>query len=119
MRVVDIGGMVHTFAGTGVDGFAGDGGPATAAQLSRVTDVAVAPDGSVYIADTENSCVRLVTPAGIMTTFAGTCGQSGFTGDGGPAAAALLNRPSGLEIAPSGAVYIADTHNQRVRIVHN
>lgn len=119
VRVVDTAGIVHTFAGTGVDGFAGDGGPATAAQLSRVTDVAVAPDGSVYIADTENSCVRLVTPAGIMTTFAGTCGQPGFSGDGGPAGAALLDRPSGLEIAPSGAIYIADTHNQRVRVVHN
>jgi sugar lactone lactonase YvrE len=119
VRVVDTAGIVHTFAGTGVDGFAGDGGPASAAQLSRVTDVAVAPDGSVYIADTENSCVRLVTPAGIMTTFAGTCGQPGFAGDRGPAAAALLDRPSGVEIAPSGAIYIADTHNQRVRVVHN
>ena len=119
VRVIDAARIVHTFAGTGVNGFAGDGGPAAAAQLSRVTDVAVAPDGAVYIADTENSCVRLVTPAGIMTTFAGVCGHAGFAGDGGAAAAALLDRPSGVEIAPTGDIYIADTHNQRVRVVYH
>jgi len=118
VRVIDEAGIIHTFAGTGANGFQGDGGPAAAAQLSRVTDVAVAPDGSVFIADTENSCIRLVTPAGIMTTFAGVCGSPGFAGDGGPAGAALLDRPSGVEIAPSGDIYIADTHNQRVRVVH-
>jgi len=118
VRLIDTAGIIHTFAGTGVDGFQGDGGPAAAAQLSRVTDVAVAPDGSVFIADTENSCIRMVTPAGIMTTFAGVCGQGGFAGDGGPAAAALLDRPYGIEIAPTGDIFIADTHNQRVRVVH-
>jgi sugar lactone lactonase YvrE len=119
VRMIDGAGIIHTFAGTGVDGFAGDGGPAAAAELSRVTDVAVAPDGSVYIADTENSCIRMVTPAGIMTTFAGVCGQAGFAGDGGPAAGSLLDRPYGIEIAPTGDLYIADTHNQRVRVVYH
>lgn len=117
VRLIDTAGIIHTFAGTGVNGYAGDGGPANQAQLGRSTDVAVAPDGSVYIADTENSCIRVVAPTGILTTFAGVCGQRGFAGDDGPAAAALLDRPSGVEVAPSGDVYIADTHNQRVRVV--
>ena len=75
-------------------------------------------DGSIYIADTDNSCVRLVTPDGIISTFAGQCGQRGFAGDHGPPAAALLDRPSGVEIGPAGEVYIADTHNQRIRVIY-
>ena len=118
VRQIDANGIVHTFAGVGVDGFLGDGGPATAAQLSRVSDVAIMADGTVLIADTENSCVRAVSPFGIISTFAGVCGQEGFAGDGGPASAALLDRPYGVEVAPSGDVYIADTHNQRVRVVY-
>jgi len=117
VRLIDTAGIIHTFAGTGVNGFAGDGGPANQAQLGRSTDVAVGPDGAVYIADTENSCIRVVAPSGILTTFAGTCGQRGFAGDDGPAAAALLDRPYGVEVSPTGDVYIADTHNQRVRVV--
>jgi hypothetical protein len=117
VRMIDTAGIIHTFAGTGVDGYAGDGGPANQAQLGRATDVAVAADGSIYIADTENSCIRVVAPTGILTTFAGVCGQRGFAGDDGPAAAALLDRPYGVEVAPTGDVYIADTHNQRVRVV--
>jgi hypothetical protein len=117
VRMIDTAGMIHTFAGTGANGFAGDGGPANQAELGRSTDVAVGPDGSVYIADTENSCIRVVAPSGILTTFAGQCGQRGFAGDDGPAAAALLDRPYGVEVAPTGDIYIADTHNQRVRVV--
>jgi hypothetical protein len=118
LRRIDPSGNIDTFAGTGVWGFAGDGGPATSAQLGRVADVAVGADGSIYIADTDNSCVRLVTPDGTISTFAGQCGQRGFAGDHGPAASALLDRPSGVEIGPSGEVYIADTHNQRIRVVN-
>lgn len=117
IRLIDTVGMIHTFAGTGVNGFAGDGGPANQAQLGRSTDVAVGPAGEIYIADTENSCIRVVAPSGILTTFAGQCGQGGFAGDDGPAAAALLDRPYGVEVSPTGDVYIADTHNQRVRVV--
>ncbi len=118
LRRIDPSGNIDTFAGTGVWGFAGDGGPATSAQLGRLTDVAVGADGSIYIADTDNSCVRVVTPDGIISTFAGQCGVRGFSGDHGPPAAALLDRPSGVEIGPAGDVYIADTHNQRIRVVH-
>jgi hypothetical protein len=118
VRKIDPSGIINTFAGTGDWGFAGDGGQATAAQLGRLSDVAVGADGRVYIADTDNSCVRVVTPDGIISTFAGQCGQRGFAGDSGAATAALLDRPSGVEIGPQGEVYVADTHNQRIRVVY-
>ena len=110
-------GIITTFAGTGEWGFAGDGGPAAAAQLGRLADVAIGADGRIYVADSDNDCVRVVTPDGIIATFAGRCGQAGFAGDGGPATAALLDRPSGVEVGRQGEVYIADTHNQRIRVV--
>ncbi|MES1172184.1 MAG: hypothetical protein ABUL77_03015 [Bacteroidota bacterium] len=117
VRRIDSSGVVSTFAGNGTWGYGGDGGPARDGVLGRLADVAVGPDGSVYIADTDNSCVRVVTPDGTLNTFAGLCARRGSTGDNGPAASALLDRPYGVEVAPSGDVYIADTHNQRVRIV--
>ncbi|HEY7376801.1 MAG TPA: serine/threonine protein kinase, partial [Polyangia bacterium] len=111
-------GNIATVAGTGEWGFAGDGGAATAAQLGRLTDVAIGADGRVYIADSDNDCVRVLTPDGIIATFAGRCGQEGFAGDGAPATEALLDRPAGVEVGPRGEVYIADTHNQRIRVVY-
>ena len=118
LRRIDMpSGIIHTVAGTGVWGYAGDGGPATEAQLGRLSDVAVGPDGSVYIADTDNDCVRVISPAGMISTFAGQCGVEGFAGDNAPARQALLNRPYGVEVSPAGEVYIADTHNQRIRVV--
>jgi len=117
LRRVDPAGLASTVAGTGTWGFAGDGGPALAAQLGRLSDVAVAPDGRIFIADTDNDCVRVITTDGNIATFAGQCGTAGFMGDGGPATAALLDRPFGVEVAPDGRVFIADTHNQRIRVV--
>ena len=117
VRRIDPTGVIETFAGTGTWGYAGDGGLAREAQLGRVADVAVGSDGSVYIADTDNSCVRVVSPDGVIATFAGRCGQGGFAGNDSPATEALLDRPYGVEVAPTGDVYIADTHNQRVRMV--
>jgi DNA-binding beta-propeller fold protein YncE len=117
VRRIDPAGVITTFAGTGTWGFAGDGGPAVSAQLGRLADLAVGADGRVFIADTDNDCVRVVTPDGLIATFAGRCGEAGFAGDDGPATAALLDRPSGVEIGRQGEVYIADTHNQRIRVV--
>jgi outer membrane protein assembly factor BamB len=117
LRRVDPAGLASTVAGTGTWGFAGDGGPALAAQLGRLSDVAVAPDGRIFIADTDNDCVRVITTDGNIATLAGQCGTAGFMGDGGPATAALLDRPFGVEVAPDGRVFIADTHNQRIRVV--
>jgi sugar lactone lactonase YvrE len=118
VRKIDTTGIVTTVAGNGELGRAGDGGPATAAQLSRVGDVAVGPDGALYIADTENNCVRVVAPDGIIGTAAGVCGQRGFAGDGGPATEALLDRPYGLTVDAGGNLHIADTHNDRIRVVY-
>lgn len=116
-RIDRASGLIDTYAGNGTWGFAGDGGPARDAQLGRLTDVAVGPDGAVYIADTDNDCVRVVAPSGIISTFAGVCGKRGFSGQNGPATEARLNRPYGVEVSASGDVYIADTHNNRVRVV--
>ena len=98
-------------------GYSGDGGPATEAMLDTPSDVAVGPDGSVYVADTENSCIRVIDPDGIIDTFAGVCGERGFSGDTGPANEALLNRPFGVEVDADGLVYISDTYNSVIRVV--
>lgn len=117
VRRIGADGVVTTVAGTGEPGTGGDGGPATAARLSSPSDVAVGPDGTLYVADTGSSCVRAIDVSGVITTLAGRCGERGLAGDGGPPGDALLDRPLGLEIAPDGHVLIADTHNQRVRMV--
>lgn len=117
VRMIDTSGMVITVAGTGTAGFAGDGGPAEAAQLSNPTDLEIGADGTLYIADTRNSCVRAVYTDGTIGTAAGVCGQSGFGGDGGDATDALLDRPYGIELDREGNLYIVDTYNHRIRIV--
>lgn len=109
--------IIHTFAGTGEHGYSGDGGPATAAKLSGIRDVDVGPDGTIYIADTDNHCIRAVDAAGNISTVAGVCGQSGYAGDGGPATEALFYDPFGIEVAEDGTLYIADTYNNVIRRV--
>lgn len=113
-------GSVSIFAGSG-GGFSGDGGPATAAGLSEPVSVAVAPDGSVLIADRANHRIRKVTTDGIISTVAGS-GETGYTaggyaGDGGPATEALLRLPRAVAVAPDGSFFIADSYNERVRRV--
>lgn len=95
-------------------GYGGDGGPATDAMLNYPADLAVGSDGTIYIADAYNHCVRAVDPDGTIQTFAGVCGEQGFEGDFGPATEALLNTPFGVEVDLDGVVYIADTYNSRV-----
>jgi len=111
-----LGTVITTAAGNGTSGFSGDGGPATQAAFGFVGGVAVAPDGSLHIADANNTRIRRVAPHGIITTVAGT-GTFGFSGDGGPAAQAALANPSGVAVAPDGSLYIADTRNNRIRRV--
>jgi serine/threonine-protein kinase len=117
LRRIDPAGMISTVAGNGSWGYAGDGGPATEAKLGRLSDVAIGPDGRIYIADTDNDCVRVITTDGTISTFAGQCAKRGFSGDKGPATLAQLNRPYGVAIGPSGELFIADTHNNRIRVV--
>jgi len=114
VRKVSPTGIITTFAGNGQARFAGDGGTAFNASLNIPWDVTVDAGGNVYIADAGNNRVRKVDSSGTISTFAGT-GIDGFSGDGGPAAQAALNFPWGLATDPSGAVYIADRANNRVR----
>ena len=116
VRKVTLAGIITTVAGNGTPGFSGDGGLAAAAQLNWPKDVATDANGNLYIADTGNSTIRKVTPAGIITTIAGNS-SSGFSGDGGLATNAQLNQPSGVAVDGTGSVYISDTYNFRVRRV--
>ncbi len=110
-------GLVTTVAGTGIDGFSGDGGAATSAAMAFPRGVAVDEAGNVYIADSNNSRIRKVTVAtGVITTVAGT-GARAFSGDGGPATRAALSSPTGVAVDGAGNLYIADYHNSRIRKV--
>src|SRR5215208_4674453 len=91
VRKVTAAGVISTFAGTGTAGLSGDGGAATSARLNAPADVAIDAAGNVYIADSGNSRIRKVTPAGIISTYAGTI--SGYSGDGGQASVARLTSP--------------------------
>lgn len=114
VRMIASDGTITTVAGDGAAGFGGDGGPATAAQLHDPAGVAVNSLGTIFIADSDNNRIRKVTAAGIISTVAGT-GTAGFSGDGGPGAAAELNYPTGVAIDAQGSLYIADTSNHRIR----
>jgi sugar lactone lactonase YvrE len=117
VRRIDSSGVITTIAGSGRVGYAGDGGPATAARLSTGPEhVEVDQDGRVYIEDTGNHCIRMVDLDGTITTIVGV-GEPGFRGDGGPARSALLQQPSGMTLTPDGVLYIADSANNRVRRV--
>jgi sugar lactone lactonase YvrE len=108
-------GILTPFAGTGTQGYTGDGGAAAAAKLKQPQDVVIAVNGDIYIADTSNHVVRRVAAAtGVITTVAGT-GSSGYSGDGGAATAATFNAPESLAITAAGDVYVADTGNHVVR----
>jgi DNA-binding CsgD family transcriptional regulator/ribosomal protein S11 len=105
---------IVTVAGSGDAGFAGDGGAAISARFDSPQALAVASDGSIFIADTLNNRIRRVDPQGIVTTVAGS-GEPGFSGDDGPAVTARLNAPSGVAIGFLHHVLIADTGNNRIR----
>ncbi|MFI5148971.1 MAG: T9SS type A sorting domain-containing protein [Bacteroidia bacterium] len=105
---------ISTIAGNGIPGFSGDGSSATSAQLDSLSGVAIDAAGNIYIADNSNNRIRKVSPAGLITTIAGT-GTGGYGGDGGPATSALLNFPNGIALDGAGNIYIADGSNNRVR----
>ena len=113
-RVDAVTGTISTVAGVGGGGFGGDGGPARSAQLNRPHGLAVAPDGTVFFADTFNNRIRRIDPTGAIATVAGT-GVAGFAGDSGPAAAAELNSPVDVSLGPDGSLYVADYSNNRIR----
>ncbi len=111
-------GGISTYAGTGTQGYSGDGGAATAARLNDPEGAAaVAANGDLYLADTDNSAIRKIAFAtGIITTVAGT-GSPGYTGDGGAATSAKIKTAEDVAIAANGDIYIADTGNHVIRKV--
>ncbi len=117
-------GIITTIAGSGNPSYTGDGGPAASATLSGPGDVAFDGAGNLYIADSGNGVIRMITAAtGVITTVAGNnggtvCGSAGnAVGDGCPASQATLNQPEGVTLDASANVYIADTNNHRIREV--
>ena len=109
-------GVLSTVAGTGTAGFSGDGGAAMAAQLDSPAAVAVDANENIFIADTGNNRVRLITPDGNIATVAGT-GDAAYNGDSGAALSIALFNPGGLALDGQGNVWIADTGNNRVRLM--
>jgi mucin-19 len=116
IRKITSNGIITTVAGNGVPGFSGDGGPAVIAQISNPVGLATDTAGNLFIADSNNHRIRMVTPTGVITTVAGS-GDAGFSGDGGPAGSAKLNHPTGVAIDSSGNIFIADSDNNRIRRV--
>lgn len=114
VRKVVTGGKVRTVAGSGVPGYSGDGGPATESSLNRPSDVCIAKDGSIIIADVNNHAIRKVRPDDNIETIAGN-GVPGFSGDGGRSEEAQLNKPWGIACSPDGEILIADSRNHRIR----
>ena len=118
IRRISHDGTINTVAGNGIGCcIAGDGGPATSAQLYVPTGIAVDNGGNVFVADTFNNRVRKIDPTGVITTYAGTGTPFPVSGDGGPATSARLAWPTGLRLDSSGNLYIADAGNMRVRKV--
>ncbi|PJA25697.1 MAG: hypothetical protein COX57_02035, partial [Alphaproteobacteria bacterium CG_4_10_14_0_2_um_filter_63_37] len=117
IRKIDRNGIITTVAGTGAFAYSGDGGPAINAALRRPQDLDFGPDGSIYIADTENHTIRKIDSNGIITTIAGTGSWGYLGGDGGPATATPLRWPGSLSVGPDGSIYFVDTFNHAVRRV--
>ncbi|MGW5615510.1 NHL domain-containing protein [Streptomyces sp. NPDC003877] len=116
VRKVTPDGQISTVAGNGSAGAGGDGGPAVSAQLNRPHAVVVDGAGALYIAEFGSHRIRKVAADGTISTVAGT-GAAGFGGDGGPAASAKLNGPTGVAVDSMGTLYVADYVNHRIRAV--
>ena len=116
VRKISTAGIITTVAGNGFVGYIGNGGPASAASLHSPAGVSVDSAGNLYIADKLNHVVRKVTPAGIISTFAGG-GLPGYGGDGGMATNALFNYPTGVTTDTAGNVFVADRFNSRIRVI--
>lgn len=112
VRMVNSSGLISTVVGTGVAGFSGDGGPATAAKLVAPIGLACHPMGGLIMGDAER--IRTISASGIINTIAGT-GISGFSGDGGMAAAAKIFGPSDFAYDAAGNLYFSDENNHRIR----
>jgi streptogramin lyase len=110
-------GVIHLVAGTGAKGFTGDGGPAKDATLNGPKGISVGPNGNVYIADTENHAIRMIDVKKETIELVAGTGQRGDNSESNPTKAQLA-RPHGIFVATDGAIFIGDTENQRVRVIH-
>jgi sugar lactone lactonase YvrE len=119
IRKIDTSGIITTVAGTGTSGFSGDGGPATAARLYSPTDICFDINGNMIIADRDNHAIRRINSSGIIERIAGIGGflNYGFTGDGGAATAAKLNKPQSVSVDSAGNIYFSDYSNKRIRSI--
>jgi sugar lactone lactonase YvrE len=115
-KVTQSSGLISTLAGNGTKSFSGDGGEAGSATLATPRGVSTAADGSIYLADSDNQRIRNISASGTITTTAGD-GEQGFLGDTGPASQAVLDTPHAVAAFSSGVVAVADTNNQRVRMI--
>ena len=113
IRKVNTSGIITTAAGTGTAGFSGDGGAATAAKLDGPNGIAIDASGNMFIADFYNCRIRKISPAGVITSIAGT-GTPGYTGDGGPASAAQLGHVVSVKISGTD-IYVVDSNASVVR----
>ena len=109
-------GPLRRLAGTGIRGYAGDGGPAPAARISEPRGLAINGESSIFFADSGNNRIRMISKDGVISTIAGS-GALGFGGDTGPASGAQLAFPSAVSADPSGNIFVADTGNARIRIL--
>lgn len=105
---------IHTFAGTGEQGFSGDGGPATAAKIDNPFGVVRGPDGDIYYCEYTGQRIRKITADGKIHTVGGS-GKTGYSGDGGPALKATLNRPHEIRFDKHGDLYMTDMSNHAIR----
>ena len=116
LRRIDADGIITTVAGTGAQGYSGDGGPAIECEFNGPKAIRCDAAGNVLIVDTENHAIRKYhADSGIISTVAG--GHEGPDGDGGAAVGAGLARPHGVVVDGDGAMYIADSENHRIRVV--
>jgi sugar lactone lactonase YvrE len=99
---------------SGAAGFAGDGGPAASAKFSQVVGIVMDAAGNMYVSDTGNAVIRMITPTGTITTIAGTPNKRGFSTNNGTALGARLVNPHLLAISNTGIIYAADTDGNRV-----
>ena len=118
IRKVTAAGIITTVAGTGAWGSRGDGGVATSAQLAAPRGVAVDQAGNIFLADSGNDVIRIVTTDGIISRVAGN-GTRGLSGDNGPATSAQLSYPVGVAVDANGTLFIADRYNNRIRMVNS
>lgn len=116
IRKIDQRGIITTVAGSGEEGYAGDGGPAREAKFHWLTTLAFDREANLYAVDFFNHRIRVITPDGMIRSFAGT-GEKGFGGDGGPAREAQLNNPNDLVFDGEGNLYFTDVNNHRIRMI--